>query len=157
MKNRFIIFLIAAVTTITADGQNLSAFDPQPNFSAIIVHNIDSSVVWYKSVFRLEIKNQLDEQEESFRSVMLECSTFSIELIEKKVPFGPTEVPENKRVGTGMQGLFKIGFKVSDLDVFIKHLARLKIPIRDMYTDASSKKRNFLLNDPDGNVIQISE
>jgi len=157
MKNRFIIFLVTAVVAITAEGQNLSAFDPQPNFSAIIVHNMDSSVVWYQSVFRLEIKRQLDEQEESFRSVMLEGSTFSIELIEKKAPFDPTEVSKNKRVGISMQGFFKIGFKVSDLNDFIKHLARLKIPIRDLYTDASSNKRNFLLNDPDGNVIQISE
>lgn len=157
MKIKIIPLVFIAAITITAHSQNLSAFDPRPNFSAIIVHNMDSSLAWYQSVFGLKIKSQLDEPEGRFKVVNLECATFSIELIEKKASLAPTETLKNKTEGTSIPGFFKTGFKVSDLDVYIKHLSRLKIPVGYIYTDVSSKKRNFLLNDPDGNVIQIFE
>jgi hypothetical protein len=54
-----------------------------------------------------------------------------------------------------MQGHFKIGFRIADMDACLKHLVALKIIVPQVWTDAKTKKRNFLIKDPDGNLVQF--
>jgi hypothetical protein len=57
-----------------------------------------------------------------------------------------------------IQGFAKIGFKVSDLDAYIQKLNDLKVNFfGNVYTNAVSGKRSFLVQDPDKKLIQFFE
>ena len=58
---------------------------------------------------------------------------------------------------TRIKGHFKIGYKVSNMDAWLVHLAALKIKIDGIHIDSHSKKRNLLIYEPDGNLLQFFE
>ena len=89
--------------------------------------------------------------------MILESSTVLLELIENKSWPDQKKLLADKPAGTRIQGFFKIGFKGPDMDACIKHLAGLKIIPERIYTDSETKKRNFLINDPNGNLVQFFE
>jgi len=149
--------MLAALTTIIAArmySQDLSALNYQPYFSAVIVRNIDTSARWYKSVFSLKIKNEINDAANGFKVTILESPAFLLELLELKGVLVRKEILDNLQGNKQIQGHFKIGFKLADMDAFLKHLAFLKINVPQVWTDSTTKKRNFLINDPDGNLIQ---
>lgn len=153
------MFLSVAVllNAFIANAQPIAGFKYELLFSAVIVKNVDSSTAWYQSVFDLKIKSRIDDTQNGFRVMIMESSTFLLELIENE------KWPDQKKLlvgqpeGTRIQGFFKIGFKVTDLDACLKRLAALEIIPERIYADPETKKRNFLINDPDGNLVQFFE
>ena len=154
MKNK-IILLVFIIITNTASGQPSSSFQVGPYFSALIVKNIDSSVNWYQSVLGLKTKF-LPGTPQGIRVAILESSQIVLEIIENTAWLDPKEFLKDKPNGTRLQGYFKIGFKVTAMDGFIDHLNKLNIPIPRIYKDDSGK-RNFLVEDPDKNLVQFFE
>lgn len=154
MKN----YLIALLTLIISTGysQDAKPFEQIPYFTAVIVKNVDSSVEWYQSVFDLKLNKTIDDPQNGFRVRILASPHFVVELIENKSWLDRDKILKGQPEGTQIEGFFKTGFKVSDLDACITHLKKLKIPVDRIYTDPD-KKRNFLINDPDGNLIQFFE
>lgn len=157
MRNKILLNLLTLMIVFAAHAQHGSSFKYEPNFSAVIVGNVDSSTAWYQSVFDLKIKNRIDDPERGFRIMILESSTFLLELLENKAWPDQKKLLADKPAGTQIQGFFKIGFKVPDMNACLKRLADLKIIPDRIYTDSETKKRNFLINDPDGNLIQFFE
>ena len=121
------------------------------------MNNIDSSTLWYQSVLGLKIRNRIDAPEQGFKVVIFESSGICIGLIENRSSLDPKKILEKKPEGTDMRGFFKIGFEVSNIDTFIDHLSDLGLPVEHIYTDPNSQKRNFLIKDPDGNLVQFFE
>lgn len=157
MRNKLFLSILSVAWTVSVHPQALPSFRYDPYFSAIIVKNVDTSSAWYQSVFNLKEKNRINDTERGFRVVTLESSSFLLELIENKAWLEQKKVLENKPDGTRIQGFFKIGFKVPDMDACLKKLADLKIIPDRIYTDAETRKRNFLMEDPDKNLIQFFE
>lgn len=131
-------------------------FNYVPYFSAIVADKLDSSEKWYCSLFGLKVTKRMSEPATGFRVVILESSNLLIELIENESSLSPKEMLANKPGGTIIKGLFKIGFHVADIDACLQHISTLNIPVGRIYKD-SSGKRNFLISDPDGNMIQFFE
>ena len=154
---KIILSLLMLISACIAAAQNSSGVKYEPYFSAVIVHDVDSSTAWYQSVFDLKVKNRINDVERGFRVTILESPTFLLELIENRSWPAQKKLLADKPEGTRIEGFFKIGFKVPDVDAFLKHLADLKIIPERIYTDSETKKRNFLINDPDGNLLQIFE
>jgi hypothetical protein len=139
-----------------ARSQSVQSLDMKPYFSAVIVKNVDTSSLWYQSVLMLKVKNRINDTARGFRVEILESSQLLIELIENKLWLDPKSILKDKPEGTQMQGFFKIGFKVSDVDACVTYLKNLKINVERIYKEPSGK-RNFLINDPDGNLLQFFE
>jgi catechol 2,3-dioxygenase-like lactoylglutathione lyase family enzyme len=154
MKSYFIALLSLVITT--GFSQDAKPFEQTPYFTAVIVKNADSSADWYQSVFELKLKKNIDDTQHGFRVRILESPHFVVELIENKSWLDPHTILKGQPEGTQIEGFFKIGFKVSDLDACIANLRNLKISVDRIYTE-SDKKRNFLITDPDGNLIQFFE
>jgi len=129
--------------------------DLTPNFSAVVVKNLDSSIRWYQSVLGVKIKDRPPAIDE-YRIAILESPRLVLELIEFKYALERSKILENKAEGAMIQGYFKIGFKVTDMDSFLLYLEKIKITVDRIYKD-SSGKRNFLIYDPDGNLVQFFE
>ncbi|MES1220505.1 MAG: VOC family protein [Bacteroidota bacterium] len=157
MRNKILLSMLILMRAYIIHAQNTSAFKYEPYFSAVIVSNVDSAAQWYQSVFDQKIKNRIDDTQNGFRVMIMESSTFLLELIENKTWPDQKQLLSGKPEGTRIQGFFKIGFKVPDMDSCLKRLATLKIIPGRIYTDSETKKRNFLINDPDGNLVQFFE
>lgn len=157
MRIKIFLSLLMLFTVYSSHAQNTQPFKYEPYFSAVIVANVDTSTVWYQSVFDLKIKNRINDTERGFRVMILESKAFILELIENKSWPDQKKLLADKPAGTQIQGFFKIGFKVPDMDACIKRLAELKIVPERIYADSETKKRNFLINDPDGNLVQFFE
>jgi len=157
MRNKIHLTLLLLISVCAIHAQKKEVSNYQPYFSAVIVHNIDSSTAWYQSVFDLKVRNRINDTERGFRVMILESSTFLLELIENKSFLQQKKILADQPQGTRIEGFFKIGFNVPDIDACLKHLAGLKIIPERIYTDSDTKKRNFLIEDPDGNLLQFFE
>lgn len=152
MKYTLLTFLILVIGCVNTQAQ--PAFDYRPNGSAVIVQNIDKSVQWYQSVFGFTVKTKMNEPN-VYKVVILESPTFMLELIELTGSLTRTEVLKEKPEGTQIQGHSKIGFLVNDIDKCLRHLKAIGVNVPRVWTDQGTKKRNFLITDPDGNYIQF--
>ena len=156
MKNKICNAIILFLIATRGYAQDSTGLSYAPYFSAIIVGNVDTATRWYQSLFDLKAK-KLSNLPRGFRITILESSQFVLELIEDSSSLGQKEILQSKAPGAHIRGFFKIGFKVPDVDDCVKHLSRLRIHVDRIYTDAASKKRNFLITDPDGNLVQFFE
>ena len=154
MKNT-IILLVFVIFTNTIHSQQSSLFQIDSYFSALIVKNIDSSVNWYQSVLGLKTRF-LPGTPQGIRVAIMESPQIVLEIIENNAWLDPKEFLKGKPEGTKLHGYFKIGFKVTVMDSFIEHLNKLNISIPRIYKDDSGK-RNFLVEDPDKNLVQFFE
>ena len=145
--------MIFIFITLAVCGQSIS-FEFTPSFSAIIVKNIDSSSKWYQSVFDLKVKEQMKDEKAGYNIIILESRSYTLELLELKNSFNPKD---GKAQNTEAQGIFKFGFHVKNMDDCLRHLQALKISVPQVWTDSKTKKRNFLITDLDGNLIQFFE
>ena len=132
-----------------------NSFSINHYFSALIVKNIDSSVNWYQSVLGLKARF-LPGTPQGIRVAILESPQIVIEIIENIAWPDPKKLLEGKPEGTHLQGYFKIGFKITSMDNFLEHLKKLNITVPRIYKDDSGK-RNFLVDDPDKNLVQFFE
>lgn len=155
MKNN-IMLIVFIIITFTAYGQQSASFKVDPYFSALIVKNVDSSVKWYESVLGLKTRF-LPDVPKGIKVAILESPNIIIEMIENVAWLDPKKLLEGKPEGTRLQGYFKIGFRVTAMDSFIDHLKKLNISIPRIYKDDNSGKRNFLVEDPDKNLVQFFE
>lgn len=157
MRNKIDLSLLLLLNAFIIRAQTAGGFKYEPHFSAVIVNNVDSSTKWYQSIFGLKIKNRIDDTQNGFRVTIMESSTYLLELIENKTWPDQKKLLVGQPDGTRIQGFFKIGFKVPDMDSCLKWLSALKIIPGRIYIDSATKKRNFLINDPDGNLVQFFE
>ena len=158
MKIAFVLAAVVAALSVTIPAENeQSAAGLEPYFAAIIVRNLDASVAWYQSLFGLTVKDRQSIPGRKIRLAILESPSFLTELIEDQAALDRRKLLEKSPKGTNIQGHFKIGFRVTDMDGLLKRLQALKVPVERVYSDPRSKRRNFLINDPDGNLIQFFE
>ncbi|HMU47661.1 MAG TPA: VOC family protein [Chitinophagaceae bacterium] len=130
----------------------------EPYFGAIIVNNIDSSVLWYSTVLNLKVENRTGSPEKGFRQANLSNGKLLIELIELEGSISPQKILEEKSPKARLRGIMKIGFKADNIDSMYNNFKEKKLTFRgNMVTDPLTGKRMFLLPDPDGNYIQFFE
>jgi hypothetical protein len=154
MKNKIIPFVFIIMTNVV-HSQQATSFQVDSYFFALIVKNIDSSVKWYQSVLGLKTKF-LPGTPQGISVAILESPQIILEIIENNAWLDPKEFLKEKPEGTRLHGYFKIEFKVTAMDSFIEHLNKLNISIPRIYKDDSGK-RNFLVEDPDKNLVQFFE
>jgi catechol 2,3-dioxygenase-like lactoylglutathione lyase family enzyme len=156
--NKVLLSLSIFAFAISSYGQNPSTPDVAAYFSAVVVKDIEASSTWYQSVLGLKLSSRNDSQERGSKIAVLEGAQISIELIQVKSFLAPSEILIGKPERTLILGYTKIGFKVTDIDATIKYLNALNVHFYgDVYKDPDSRKRSFLISDPDGNLIQFFE
>jgi predicted enzyme related to lactoylglutathione lyase len=132
-----------------------ATFGYEPCFSAIVVKDLSVSVNWYKSLFNLKAKAEYADIQAGYKVAILESDNMMVELMELRESLRRDQLLTGKPEGTQIQGHFKIGFKVQNMDDCLKRLAELQIEVPQIWEDKTSKKRNFIIKDPDGNLIQF--
>jgi catechol 2,3-dioxygenase-like lactoylglutathione lyase family enzyme len=129
-----------------------------PSFTALTVKNIDSSIQWYKEVLVLRMRNRVDSAERGFKQAVLINDKIMIELVELVKGISPDSLLTHYPKGTRIQGIIKFGFTVPAIDeLYNKFQAKGLKLFGKMVTDPVNQKKTFLLEDPDGNLVQFFE
>jgi predicted enzyme related to lactoylglutathione lyase len=151
MRSIFFGFLVLS-TLATAQTPSY-----QPYFFAVVVSDVEKAAKWYGDVFDLKEKTRITDPNGAHDIAIMESDVMVLELLQLKGTVMKKEALTGRPEGTQIQGHFKIGFKVKDINAWLEHLKTLKVDVPRVYTDSNSRKRNFLVEDPDGNLIQFFE
>ena len=147
------------VTLLSADGCKEDSAEPPvevtSSFAALVVADAARSEEWYRSVLGMTLKTNLTDGTATI--VILTSKDFELELLELQGSLSRQVALESYPTGTQIQGLFQAGFKIDNVDVWIAHLTSLQIDAFQVFTDPGTGKRNLLVEDPDGNLIQFFE
>lgn len=158
MKIKLAAFWLFLSVIQTAIAQNDTLPPLHPTFAAIVVGNLDTSLHWYQDKLRLRLLNRTDAPERGFRQANLTGEGLQIELVEVSRSLTYAQIVENQPKGTEPRGFFKIGFTVSNLDIWHMHLKKRGAKFEGRRVkDPVSGKEMFLVTDPDGNLIQFFE
>ncbi|MEP1601213.1 VOC family protein [Ekhidna sp.] len=158
MKKLLTIMLLSCVPYLNYC-QEVSDLELKALFTAVIVENMDTSIVWYSKILGFEVLNKIDMMEErGFKQSNLKKGETLLELIELSRAVNPQEAIPDYNSKTRLQGFFKIGFRVINFQSWMDHFNNSKI---DFYggivNDPISGKQMVIITDPDGNRIQIFE
>lgn len=131
---------------------------PQPYFTALMVQNIDTSTQWYSSVLGFEVINQTAMESIGLRQANLTLDGALLELIEIPTAIEKQKVFAQFEGKKYVQGIFKIGFKVANLDAFVTYLRSKNVDFHgEIVRDDKLNMRMIIIKDPDGNYIQFFE
>lgn len=154
MKNYLFVILF---TVFCYSGIAQSTPEYSSNFAAVVVKNLETSSAWYQSVFKMSVKNSMQDPNGTYKIAILASANFELELLELKGAIRQETIKEGKPANTQIQGLFKVGFKIPNMDGWLKHLASVNVQVPQIWKDQQTQKRNFIITDPDGNLIQFFE
>ena len=142
----------------TSFSQHKSLPSLKPNFTAIIVQQMDSSLQWYTRNLGFEILNETNLEARGIRQANLQRETAKIELIQLSTAIHPQAILAEKPPRTQIGGFFKFGFAVADFDAWLAWLTEAKVEFHgSVVNDPVTQKRMLIIKDPDGNRIQLFE
>ena len=153
-KVSILMALLWFMNTGYSQSENLP--DPRASFMALIVNNIDSSMLWYAENLGFEKLYFTVIEERKIKQANLKRGSVSLELIE----FG--ELKDKSLLlelrGSRMYGFFKFGFELEKFDQWIEHLSLQDPEIYNhIVTDPLNGKKMVIVKDPDRNRIQLFE
>ena len=156
--DKFILSILLLFSILVSFSQNDKPPKLEPYFTAVIVEDIETSISWYSKALGFKIINQREISKMGFKQANLKCGDTAIELIELDKAISPKDIIPNYNSKTRIQGLFKVGFWVSDFDLWLEHLTTQKVNFHGRSVkDPESGKRMIIIKDPDGNKIQLFE
>lgn len=154
---KLILSFAFALSLTAVCGQTSQPFAYTPYFSALVVKDITRSVDWYKTLFGLKMKQEINDAGGSYKITILESPVYLLELLQLKGSIERAPLLQGKPQTAQIEGHFKIGFKITDMNACIKQLQDLNAEIEHDWKDEKTGKRNIIVKDPDGNLIQFFE
>lgn len=130
------------------------------NRISLVVSDMEQSVKWYQNTLDMSVYHEMKFPEyDSLRISFLKNDFFEMELLEKATTFSIQKYEPDYSVNDQpMVGIYKVGFKVDDLETFHHRLKRLNANITyGITTDQTFNTRWFIVADPDGNSLQFYE
>lgn len=105
-----------------------------------------------------EVLNNKQFPDMGFKQANLSNGQTNLELIELNAAIAVKDVVPNYNPKTKIKGLFKFGFQVDEFDAWVQHLESLKVQFNGrVVSDELTKKRMVIIQDPDGNRVQLFE
>lgn len=154
-----IIYIILFLFFFAQNNQIKSQPSESIPFSvSIIVKDIDTAAKWYMENLGLKIRNINENKERNSKIVNLENGNFLVELIKISSSVDRNEALEKYPAGSRFAGFMKTGFVTEKFNEWHSFLKNQKVKFRGtIVTDSHSGKRTFLIEDPEGNVLQFFE
>lgn len=137
--------------------QDATPPDFEPFFNAILVEDIEVSQYWYQEVLGYEMVSE-SKINEGFSVVNLKKGSAALELIQLPTALSPAEAIPGFDAKTRINGFFKMGFLVVDLDQWMTFLQEKQVQLSgNVVQDPVTEKRMVIILDPDGNRVQLFE
>jgi catechol 2,3-dioxygenase-like lactoylglutathione lyase family enzyme len=132
-----------------------AAAPPKSQFIGLFVHNLDSTIAWYKDKLGFTVLKQ-QEISAGLKFAVIEWNGFWIEMIQHPKAITRKSLDQIELNRPGTEGFFKLGFYVEDIKYWDKYFREkaVKFKYQLMRNDAF-KMDLFILEDPEGNLIQF--
>lgn len=132
--------------------------DATPFFTALSVKSVEASVAWYGKVFGFEVVRKMELPGRGLRIFLVRTPGALLELVEAEAATAPAVLKPPLERRLLLHGVFKVGFRVGDLDEAIRRLEALGVELRGkVFTEPDGSFRSLQVEDPDGNVVQVFE
>lgn len=155
---KFVLSVFAVLFIILSNPIKSQPNEVFPFSVSIIIKDIDTAVDWYTKNLGLRIRNVNENKERNSKIVNLENGNLLLELIKINSAVDKNEVLEKYPAGSRFAGFMKTGFVTEKFDEWHEFLENQKVKFRGtIVTDSHSNKRTFLIEDPEGNVLQFFE
>lgn len=156
MKIYYLLLLLCLPAFLSA--QTDKAPELTASFFAIIVEDMDTSLLWYQEKLGFSLQNETNLPQRSLRQANLKKDQIHLELIEIASALKPAEAIKDFSSKSKITGFFKMGFRLLDFDAWLVHLDKVKIDwLGKVVNDPLSGKRMLIILDPDGNRLQFFE
>ncbi len=156
MKAIHLVALALLVSVAHAQGPPETTM--RSSFAAVIVSDFDASLEWYQQVLGFEVVNRRALPERGIFQANLQREGADLEILALASAVDPSTLSEEVDEKTRFQGLFKIGFTVTDFSEWLEWFEAKAVEFHgDVVADPQSGKRMVILRDPDGNRVQIFE
>ena len=161
---RYVFFCIACnLITLHATLAREQAKDYQfkPRVIGIVVSDMETSMAWYTQNLAFERDTVMHFPTSGITVGMVHQGSFFLELVsfKKSIAAKNLQLPGGS---TSINGFFKIGFEVKDLEHLYNHLnsrqVKVVAPIDALQRpnfDGPWPDKYFLVEDPDGNYVQF--
>lgn len=150
------ILAICAGCTTGAPMSSRGVTVPGPQFFAISAADAKVTAGWYVEAFGLEIIEESTSPDGTVGVVNIGNERVRIEIIEHPEAKNRQELGIAR--GYDVHGVFKVGFFVEDIEAEIARLEALGVTFRGRLVEFPSHGvRTILVNDPEGNIVQLFE
>jgi catechol 2,3-dioxygenase-like lactoylglutathione lyase family enzyme len=127
----------------------------QPQFFALSVANLDESVRWYVDTLGAAVVKTLNAPDGSARVAILEADGLRIELLQHGQSFHVKKHVPDLKGEFLVQGIFKVGFFVDDLDGLARRWKDAKVAfLTDVIEEKDLNQKFVLVRDNSGNILQ---
>ncbi len=128
--------------------------DSGPQFFAIAVRDVAASARFYREVFGLTTRKEIEPSDGGYHVLILGSDRLVVELGHGR-DFRIGEEPDRRHL---VAGVFKVGFYVADLSLTLRALAEHGIsPIVGPFVETDLRIRSAVIHDNEGNAIQLFE
>ena len=117
-----------------------------PQYFAVLVKNMDTSVAWYRNVFGVQTIGGSEAEDGSWGIENLKNDFLLIELIRD----------DRAKEVDRAQGFFKVGFQVPDVELVADRIKNTTGERPRVLNFEEYGVRIIQFRDPDGNIIQLS-
>ena len=129
-----------------------------PLFFALSVPNLDDAVRWYGDNLGFDVDYLPQAPDRVARAAILTSPGITIELVEHSRAFAVEKYVPDLKGRYLVQGIFKVGFYVANLDAWVAHLKERAARIQgSVIADPARGMRFVLVEDNNGNLIQLFE
>jgi catechol 2,3-dioxygenase-like lactoylglutathione lyase family enzyme len=125
-----------------------------PQFVALSVPDAAASARWYQEAFGLRVLDEIKPGDGTAHVIILTSDTLLLEILQLRAARAAgQQAVQNPQL---THGVFKVGFRVPDLDAAVGKMRAMKTRFEtDIVDDARHGLRFVLLRDPDGNYVQL--
>lgn len=125
---------------------------------ALSVSNVNELSKWYQDILGFQFSRRMDFEAYGVSIMILEKNGFGLELIEKAgSKFKKERIPDLEDVSL-LRGFMKVGFLVDNIDHTADLLKEKGVKIvYDVTDDPDDNSSWMIIEDPDGNLIQLFE
>ena len=143
MNRLFVLIIAFASASVVAEDTTAVT----GSYFAVIVSDVETASTWYQETLGLEEKTRFTE-EGRYDVINLAGSQLFVELLELAAA---EERPEHR-----VEGPFKVGMLVRDIDVFIASLPD-SIEPPEIIADERNNLLLIQLRDPDNYIVQVMQ
>jgi catechol 2,3-dioxygenase-like lactoylglutathione lyase family enzyme len=127
-----------------------------PQFVAVFVHQFDSTLKWYTDKLGFEIVSQGGNKAQGAAFAVLKWGAVHLEMIAHPKVVRRADVQTLQPGNIGVQGFFKPGIYVEELERLQKELKEKGVTIKYPIQKNDNLKMNlFIIEDAEGNLLQF--
>ncbi|MES1241508.1 MAG: VOC family protein [Acidobacteriota bacterium] len=147
---------LAQASPVPPPAESLLGSAPGP-FVALSVADLDREVAWFRDVLGFSVHSQgVAPNNEKIRFALLQQDSALVELLQLPDAKPRAEAAPGTTGAHQIQGFFKSGFVVKDIDAAYKRLKALGISFAyDLGQPPNGPYRSFGVRDPEGNLLQF--